>query len=93
MKPSGIPSYKANTDWESGSDNVNVMNTNSNMPDYFRCNTDREADKRASQLITQRIHNEYIDVLTGIGCFDGTFRWQVKEGSQVYQAPIGVWCR
>ena len=37
--------------------------------------------------MTQRIDNEFHDAFTGIGCFDGTFRLQVREDSQPYQAP------
>ena len=44
-----------------------------------------EADRAASVETTQTIHNEYSDVSTGIGCFDGTFKLRVKEGSHSYQ--------
>ena len=57
------------------------------MADYFRSSTNREADKRTSQLITQRIYNEFRYVFTVNGCSDGMFRLQVKEGSWLYQAP------
>ena len=80
---------KANTDQESRSDNVDVINTNSNMPDYLKSSTDREADTRASWLITQRIHNEIIDVFIGIESFDGTLRLQVKDASQPYEESLG----
>ena len=36
VEPSIALSCKANTDQESRSDNVDVINTNSNMLDYFR---------------------------------------------------------
>ena len=61
------------------------------MSDYFMSSMDREADKMAWQLITQKIYNEFGDVFTGIECFDGTFRLQVKEGSWPYQAPLEGW--
>ena len=41
MELSSTLSCKANTDIEGRSDNVDVINSNSNMPDYFRSNTNR----------------------------------------------------
>ena len=41
---------------------MDVINSNSNMSGYFRSSTNREADKKASQLIIQRIYNDFIDV-------------------------------
>ena len=74
MKLSSVLRYKANTDWRSRSDNVDVISVNLSMPDYFSSSIDREEPKRGSQLITQRIHTEFNDVFMGIGCFDGMFR-------------------
>ena len=37
---------KANTDIDSRSNNVGVINSNSNMPIYYRSSTKREADKK-----------------------------------------------
>ena len=62
IKPSSTPSCKANTDGEIRSDNVDVINANANMPDYFRSSTDREVDKGVSWALTQRIHSEFSDV-------------------------------
>ena len=56
------------------------------MPDYFNCNDNTEADKRASEAIINRVHNEFNDFISGIGCFKNTFFLQVKEGSHSYQA-------
>ena len=33
-----------------------------------------------------KIHNEFSDNFTSIGCFKGTFKLQVREGSHPYQA-------
>ena len=38
-----------------------------------------EADKEASRPIAQKIHSKFIDVFTGTGCFEGTFKLQVWE--------------
>ena len=56
------------------------------MSNNFRSSTDREADKRTSQLMTQRIHNEFSDIFKGTGSFDGMFSFHVKEGIQPCQA-------
>ena len=42
MKPSTTPSFKANIDWERRSDNADVINMKSNLPDYCSFSTDRE---------------------------------------------------
>ena len=60
-----------------------------NMSDYFRSSTNIEADKEASRLITQKIHSKFSDVFIGVGCFKGTFKLRVREGSCPYQAPHG----
>ena len=51
VEPSIIQSCKINTDIEGRSGNVNVTDSNSNMPAYFRPSTSRQADKKASELI------------------------------------------
>ena len=44
----------------------------------------------ASRLITERIDDEFSDVFTAIGCFEGTFKLRFKEGSCPYQVPPRV---
>ena len=34
--------------------------------------------------VTKHLLKEFEDVFTGIGCFDGTFSLQVKQGSKLY---------
>ena len=41
----------------------------------------------SSAKIAMEMHNDYNDVLSGIGCFKGTFPFQIKEGTKLYQAP------
>ena len=57
------------------------------MPDYLNSGDNKEADKRVNGAITNRIHNEFNDIFCGISCLDGTYSFQVKEGSHLYQAP------
>ena len=64
-----------------------ITNNGINMPDYFRSNTKREADREASRILMKKIHNDFSDVFTGISCFNGTFKLQMREGSHLYQAP------
>ena len=44
MEPSSTPCCKANTETKFRSDNVDAINSNSKVPDSFRCITNREAD-------------------------------------------------
>ena len=63
------------------------MLTRVNIFSYFRSSANIEADKKASSLIMQRTYIEFRGVFTGIGCFEGTIKLRVKEGSHLYQAP------
>ena len=66
---------------------VGAANNFLNIPDYFRSNTNKEADKSVSILLTMKIHNTFSNIFSGISCFEGTFKLQVREGSCPYQAP------
>ena len=57
-----------------------------NISDYFRSSRNRVANKRTSDVLTNKIHKEFRDFFSGIDCFEGTFTLQVKEGSWPYQA-------
>ena len=70
---------------ENRSDNMDIINNNPNMSNYFRYIANKETDKEASRLIAQKIHSKFSDVFTGIMCFKGTFKLQVREGIQRYQ--------
>ena len=84
--PTGIPNCKTHSKKDHRSDNVDANQSNINISDYFRCSAKIEADKETSKAIMQRIHNEFSDIFTGIGCFEGIFKLRVKEGSCPYQA-------
>ena len=59
------------------------------MLNYFRSSINRAADKRAGQVLTNKIHNEFSDVFSfsGIGCFEGTINLQVKDGRHHTRCP------
>ena len=44
-------------------------------------------NKKKSAIITQQLQIDFEDVFNGIGCFDGTFLFQLKLDSKPYQAP------
>ena len=44
-----------------------------------------KVDRLASAETTQKIHIEYSDMFTVIGCFKGTFSLQVKDDAKPYQ--------
>ena len=52
---------------------------------YFYSSKNTEADKRESDVMTQKISNTYCNVFNGIGCFTGTFLLQLKPDSKPYQ--------
>ena len=66
---------------------IHSSSSKTNMPDHFNSSKNKEADKRASEAITNRIHNKFNDLFSNIVSFEGTFSLQVKEGSHPYQAP------
>ena len=63
IQPSSGYSYKANTGQQIKPDNVDIDNANSSMPSYFMSSINRSADKRESQILTQKIHGEFSDFL------------------------------
>ena len=52
---------------------LNCYRNKTQMPDYFHSIENKEADKRVSETIRNRIYNEFNDLFFGIGCFEGTF--------------------
>ena len=62
---------------------VGITNKCTNMTGYSKSSTNRKADKEAKRIFTNKIHNDFIDIFTGIGCFDGTFEQQVRDGNHL----------
>ena len=65
----------------------NLVKTNYHEEEYFIAGPNKEADMMASAKITKELHKKYNEVFTEIGCFEGTFSLEVKEGMKPYQAP------
>ena len=68
-------------------DKVDTLDNNTSMLDYLRPCTIKSAEKSVSEVLTQKIHDEFGDFFSGSGYFEGTFSLQTKDGSQLYQAP------
>ena len=62
-----------------------MMHTN--VTEHFRSGVNKAADKMANEVLTNKTHNEFSDVLLGIGCFEVIPSLQVKDGSQPYEIP------
>ena len=62
------------------SDYLNSSKSKTNISNYFYASDNKE-DKTGSGAITNRIHNEFNYLFSGIGCFKGTFSLQIKDGS------------
>ena len=62
-------------------DCLNSSKSKTNMAHYLNSSDNNEADKRVSEAITNRICNEFNNLFSSTGCFEGTFCLQVKEGN------------
>ena len=65
----------------------NGQNQSNTLINYFYSFKYTEADTRESNAMTQKIHNAYSGIFTGIGCSKGTFSLQLKPNSKPYQVP------
>ena len=65
-----------------------VFDKEPNMINYFLPGPNQDNDKGVSAEITQQLQRYFKDVFTGIGCFDGTFSFQVKPYSKPYQVSM-----
>ena len=54
IQPSNISSCKANTGQWIKTDNADVIDADSNMPDYFRSSINRTADKKPTQVLKKK---------------------------------------
>ena len=58
-----------------------ITNNCRNMLDYVRSSANRDADKETVQNINKKIGPDFSHIFTGISCFNGTFKLQVREDS------------
>ena len=91
IEASNSPNCRTNKTPQNETDKVGAPENNTNMPNYFRSNTNKAADKGTSKVLTNKIHNELSNVFSGIGCFEGTFGLQVKDGSHCMSHPLEGW--
>ena len=56
--------------------------------DYFIAGPGMESNIVENTETTLKIHTEYNDVFTGIGCFKGAFSLWVKDGAKPYQVLL-----
>ena len=78
---SDIPNCRANEALQIKKDRDVMHDSKRNMSNYFNFNTNGVADKRASEMLANKIHNEFSDFFSEIGAFT----LQIKEGSWLYQ--------
>ena len=71
-------------------DKPTVIDKAPNAINYFLPSSNQDNDKRARAEITQQLQQDFKNVFTGIGCFDGMFLLQIKPDSKPYQAPQDV---
>ena len=48
-------------------DNADINDANSNKPGYFRSSINKIADKRVSQVLMNKMHNEFSDGFQELG--------------------------
>ena len=67
-------------------DNLYTNNKVNHRPDHFVGGQNTEWHRATSAKTTNKIHNEFSDVFTGIECFKGTF--PLKSKTMPYQVPL-----
>ena len=53
--------------------------------DYYTAGPEMEADRVAHAKRTKLMDNDYSDVFTGIGCFQGAVSLQIKDDAMPHQ--------
>ena len=61
IQPSSSFSCKGKPEWQIKTYNVDAVDANSNMLDYFMSSINKATDKIATQVLTQKIHNKFSD--------------------------------
>ena len=55
--------------------------------DYFVASLNTKTDRATSAETATKIHNEFNNMFTGIGCFMGTFSLKSNDDTKPYQVP------
>ena len=87
MVAKGCTYMDADSKTTPGANGQNGQNNANKSINYFFLSSNVDADKRKSSDLTQKIHNTFVDVFHGIGCFECTFSLQLKLESKPYQVP------
>ena len=61
VEASNSPSFKTHKTPQNERKKVGTHDNNANMPDYFRSSKHKAADKRAGEVLTNKIHIEFGD--------------------------------
>ena len=77
---------------QNGTDEGSICNHKINMPNYFRPSANKAVGKRSSEVLTKKIHNEFSNVFSGIGCLRVHSVYRLKMAVDCMNCPqkIGV---
>ena len=82
IEASNSPRCGTNRAPQNKTDKVNAHDNNANMPDYYMSSINRAADRKTSKVSASRMCSKFSDIyFSYIGCFEGTFSIQLKDGS------------
>ena len=87
MVAKGCTYMDADSKTTQGTNSQNSQNNANKSINYFFSSSNVDADKRKGSDMMQKIHGTFGDVFNGIGCFEGTFSFQLKPDSKPYQVP------
>ena len=87
--------YSTNRGSPTKSNADNASGDKTHIPNYFNSNRNKSqisvyfipANKGKCETMTNRIHNKFNDLFSGIGCFEVIFSLQVKVGSHWHMEP------
>ena len=65
---------------------MDVNDANSNIPDYFRSNSNISTAKRAHKVSMNKIQNKYSEIIQELNILKAHHSVQVKDDIQTYQA-------
>ena len=84
-KPEKCNSYATGIPNQNSKDGPAVIDNNNNKVNYIFPGPPQEDDKRASAKVTQKLHKEFSDVFTGIGCLMAHSHCKQSQKVKPYQ--------